>query len=93
VIGPSYGRAESVLWRDCGSEVLVLVLGDDRINVLTGSGALLWDLLGAKSSVPDAAGRIADALGAPVGDVETQIEGFLADLVDRGIAIEVPNDA
>ena len=86
---PTYRRAERLLWRDCGTEVLVTVPGDERVHALSGSGALVWDALGATATAADVARAIAEAAGRSPHDLEASIVAFLAELEDRGIVVRV----
>jgi hypothetical protein len=85
-------RPDGLLYRDLGTEVLVMVPGEDDVHLLTGSSALLWDLLEGGTTAQHAARRISEAYGELVDSMTADVERGLQELMERGLALEVPAD-
>lgn len=76
--------------------VAVRALGDDLLVArpgpwrppqrLTGTGPMLWHLLGEGWSLGETAQRVAQTLGAPLEEVEHGVVAFAADLVAADLA-------
>ncbi len=86
---PTYRRATGVLHRDLGNEVLAMVPGGEEVHQLTGSSALLWDVIEPGATAPEVVRQLGDAYGTSVDVLAADVEQGLQDLVRRGLASEV----
>lgn len=86
-------RAAGVVSRRVADGVLLLTpTGPDPFEVV-GPAAELWWLLDPPVSTEAAAGQLAEQFGADPVAVARDIEGLLADLVERGAVEPVPEAA
>ena len=66
-------------------QVFLMHLPDGPPFVLKGSAALIW--LAAADAEPDVAAAVAAAVGLPRGEVVAEVEGYLAELVAKGLLL------
>ena len=78
-----YCRAASALWRAVPGHLLLSDAHGEVVDV-TGSGALVWELLAAPMEASDLVVEVGRLYGEDASAVETPVRALLADLVARG---------
>ncbi len=77
-IGPDVAHVEA------GGVVHLVRVPDGEILVLEGSAALIW-LLAVQDGAESLPRRVAELAGRPEAEVAADVQGFVADLVARGL--------
>ena len=83
-----FGRADAVLWRRAGTEVLAALPEGTDFKRLGGSAAAVWLLLDAPRSVPELVREIGEAYDVPPDDIVEPVAGCVDELVRLGLATE-----
>jgi len=92
-----YAPSEDVVAREIEGEILIVPLisgiGDmeDELFTLNETGKIIWELLDGKKSLGELATELCAEFGALTGDIEEDIIGFVAELIKKGMLIEVSN--
>lgn len=77
-------RNSSVLWRRSGSSVVILSEGQADPFLLTGAGALVWDLLAEPIAAPELSELIARLCGSEPGVIARDTDPLLTELERLG---------
>jgi hypothetical protein len=88
VSATTYRRAPHVLHRNAGPDVVAMLPDDEKLHVLSGPAAVMWDLLSGDVTRDELIGEIANMYTQPVEDVAPELDGCLRDLADRGLVEE-----
>ena len=84
-----FRRSEIALTRSVAAEVLLARAGREQIDVLSGPGAVVWELLAKPRTASELAVELAELYAAPLRTVEPDVRRLLDDLEKRGwIAID-----
>ena len=84
-----FARAPEVLWRQLAGVILIRTVADPGIVELSGTGVLLWLALVEPVTAGELATELADVVGAPADAVVRDVGTALADLVQRGLVIQL----
>jgi hypothetical protein len=79
-------RAPGVVWRRSDSKVALLCKARDELLVLSGTGAVTWELLAEPIGEQDLIELLADEFGADPEDVASALRPFLTGLAEAGAA-------
>jgi hypothetical protein len=79
---------EHVVYRPFPTETVILNLNTGKYHGVNPTGGRMLDVLGEVGQVRQAAGRLAEEYGMPIGDVERDLSEFCAQLASREL-IEV----
>ena len=80
-------RPSGVLWRRTTTGVALLPPGSDEPLFLTGTAALLWDLVTASHTLAETAATLAERYGVTPATVTTDVAPLLEELVGRGVLV------
>ena len=80
----TYVRAQNLVWRRVGAEVLVRTL-DGRFATLRGTGGLLWDGLMAPVEVEQLCERLGQRFPGAAAQIENDVRAALDALVADGL--------
>lgn len=83
-------RSTSVLFRRTTNEVLLSSSTQAGVDALSGSAAVVWDILEEPRTAAAIVDELAAFFDAPRPEIAPQVEALLGELVDRGWAFEVP---
>lgn len=83
----SWVRSSRVLWRRTTTGVALLPPGSEPPLTLTGSGALLWDLLAAPRTLAETAAALAERHDADPEVVRADVAPVLDELTRRGVLV------
>jgi hypothetical protein len=78
-------RGEGVVWRRSGVKVVVLGPHTEELLVLSGTGALTWELLAEPIAEEELVELLADGFRADVDHVAATLRPFLAELAELGV--------
>jgi hypothetical protein len=81
-------RNPAVLWRRTLEGVMVLGTGSDEVQVLEPPGDEIWAALGEPIDLAALAATLAARHGAEPEVVRTDVEQFVARLLDQGLALD-----
>lgn len=86
-------RAPDVLWRQLADGVIVLSPGDtdDQPTFVQASGAIMWELLATRTTVPDMVSILADIYDVNPSVVRADLEPVLLALEGRGAVERIPS--
>ncbi len=76
---------EHVVYRDFGSEVVVLNLVTGKYHGLNGTAGRMLEVLRVTPALDDAAAVVAREFGAPVERVRQELRDFCKELAGRGL--------
>jgi hypothetical protein len=79
-------RSEGVVWRRSSGKVLVLGPQSDGFLMLSGTGAVTWELLAEPIGEEELVGLLAEGFHAQEEDVADTLRPFLAGLAKAGVA-------
>jgi hypothetical protein len=79
-------RGEGVVWRRSGGQILVLGPHSDGFLVLSGTGAVTWELLTEPIGEEELVELLADGFDTDEEQVADTLRPFLAGLAKAGIA-------
>jgi hypothetical protein len=79
-----YMRAEDVLARSYGDEVLLAAPRRDVVDQLKGPAADVWEVLDRPRTIEDVVEQLTRLYRAPVERVQDDVQKLLDELVDRG---------
>lgn len=82
-----WARSNRVLWRRTTRGVALLPPGADLPLTLTGSAALLWDLVSTSISLADTVAALAEQHGVDPATVAADVAPVLDELVRRGVLV------
>lgn len=88
--GRRWVRHPGALWRDAVGHVLVLPPEGDESLALSGSGALLWELLADPVTAEEACRRLGQMYGAEASAIAGDVDEALAELARRGAVVSRP---
>lgn len=79
-------RAPETVWREIDGRAVVIHLEDGRVRTLNPTGSTLWQALDGRP-VADLLTHLSASFPAePVERLQHDLEQFLADLIERGLA-------
>jgi coenzyme PQQ synthesis protein D (PqqD) len=87
----AFVRSPSVLSRTVADEVLVTMVGHDEVDRLSPTAVAVWALLEEPATFGAVVDELAQVFDAPRDRIADDVEGLLADLVQRGWVEEVPH--
>jgi hypothetical protein len=88
VTAATYIRSGRTLHRNGGPDVLAMVPGEGRVHVLSGPAAVIWDILGARASIPDVTDDLARLYERPADEIRSSVEDCVRSLARRGLVEE-----
>jgi hypothetical protein len=83
--------SEDIVAREIEGEVIIVPLvagigdADDELYTLNETGRAIWHLLDGQRTLLAVATALADEFEAPRSDLEGDVLGFAAEMVERGI--------
>jgi hypothetical protein len=77
-------RAPGVVWRRSDGKVALLCPGGEELLVLSGTGAVTWELLAEPVAEQDLIEALADGFEADPDDVASALRPFLTGLAEVG---------
>jgi hypothetical protein len=90
-----YVPSEDIVARDIEGELIIVPLvsgigdSDDVLFTLNETGRAIWDKLDGKHSLTDIVEELSPGFQAPEGQIETDVFGFVKELVSRKILVPV----
>lgn len=78
----------SIVWADVDGDVVILDPAGWQVRTISGTGALVWQLLDGVSTIGEIAGDISDVFKIPLEAAVTDVFNFAAEMVAFGLAIE-----
>ena len=90
----AYVASEDVIARDMDGELLIVPLvggmGDieDAIFSLNETGRAIWDRLDGRATLRQIAAALSDEYAAPIGQIESDVQGLLEELIKRKMVVE-----
>jgi hypothetical protein len=88
VTASTYIRSGRTLHRNAGPDVLVMVPGVERLHVLSGPAAVIWEILGDGARIEDVTEDAARLYGCTVGEIRSSIESCARTLARHGLVEE-----
>ena len=86
-------RNPRVVWRAALGQVVVLLPGEREPNVLAPPGGAIWEQLRSPTTVAGLVMHLAKVFDAAESVVRDDVERFVAQLLEHGLAIRVPDPA
>ena len=83
--------AENVVAREIEGDIIIVPLtagigdADDELYTLNETGAAIWRKLDGHRTLDDVAAALASEFDAPQSELESDVLGFAAEMVRRGI--------
>lgn len=74
-------------------EVLIVHLGTGIYYSAQGTGDIIWRMLAAGHSTPEALDKLGELAGVEPQSVAGDVEGFVAQLTDEGLLVAAERDA
>jgi hypothetical protein len=87
-----FRAADRVAAKEVGGELVLLDLEDGSFFVARGTGPRVWDLVASGVSVQEIIRTVAARYGKSREDVRVDVEGFVANLVERAFLVEVESE-
>jgi hypothetical protein len=88
-----YQRPSGIGEQQVGDERMLLDEGANRVHVLNGTAAFIWDRLEAPITVEEIARRMADEYDLTgVADIQGTIRRVLGDLLEKGLVLRLGAD-
>jgi hypothetical protein len=87
----AFVRSPAVLSRTVADEVLVTTVAHDEVDRLSPTAVAVWAILEEPASIGAVVDELAQVFDAPRDRIANDVEGLLADLVQRGWVEEVPH--
>lgn len=90
-----YLLSEDVVARDIEGEMIIVPvasgIGDmeDELYTLNDIGRAIWQRLDGKTALKDLINALGDEYDAPPGQIETDVVGFMSELLRRGLILRV----
>ena len=78
-------RAEGVLWRNVGPEVVATATDREGFEVLSPSAGAAWRKLDRPRVPEDLVASLAEEYGLDPAAIRSDVQELLGDLVDRGL--------
>ncbi len=94
-LSAAYRPSEDVVVRDIEGELIIvpLVAGladlEDALFTVNESGRAIWDRLDGQQTVEQIIGELAVEYDAPTEELRADVIGFLEEVLQRGLVIEV----
>ena len=91
-----YAPTDNFVARQIEDEIVIVPLtagiGDmeDELFTLNETGRAIWDRLDGRRSLREIAAALHGEFEAPLGDIEQDVIGFVAELVKRNMAAPLP---
>ena len=79
-----------VAWRIIEGEAVILSLDTKVLRGLNLVGSRIWELIDGKRSLDDIVEVIVREFDVPPGQAMQEVQAFIQDLLDRGLATPVP---
>lgn len=92
-----YRPSEDIVAREIEGELIIVPLtsgfGDmeDELYTFNETGKAIWDLLDGQRDLAAVVAALTEDFEAPARDLEQDVLGLVAELVDRGILVEASN--
>lgn len=92
-----YTPSEDVVSREIEGELLIVPLvsgiGDmeDELFSLNETGKNIWERLDGQKSLREVAAELSEEFEASIEDIQEDVIGFVAELLKRGMLVEVSN--
>lgn len=81
-----YRRNDQVLWRRTGDGAILANPGEEGFERLSPTGAAVWELLAAPTSVSSVVAELAEVFEAPRATIEGDVAEIIEQFVARGLA-------
>jgi hypothetical protein len=78
-------KAEDVVWRAVGDELVVLELATSTYLTLNGTAKQLWEELATGANVAELVQALCTRYGITEGQARSDVESFMAVLAERGL--------
>jgi len=78
-----YGRADQVLHRNTGPDVVAMLPGEGDVHLLSGPAAVVWELLSEEAALDGLIHAMADLYDRPAEEIAASVETCLNDLASR----------
>jgi hypothetical protein len=82
-------QSPSTVWRRVGNEVILAPSGRDDFEVLSESGAVVWQLFEVPSTVPEVVGALAQLYGVAEQDIAADVRELVTNLLRSGVIEEL----
>ena len=92
-----YTPSEDIVSREIEGELLIMPLtagiGDmeDELFSLNETGKIIWGRLDGQKSLSEVVAELSEEFGAPTEEIEGDVISFVAELLKRGMLVEVSN--
>jgi len=86
---PALRQSRTTPWRKVGSDFMLAPLGTDRIEVLSGSGAVIWELLEEPATEAELVDALAESYEVPRDQIAGDTRALLLVLLQAGVVEEV----
>ncbi len=92
-----YAPSEDVVAREIEGEIIIIPLTadvggmEDELLTLNETGKVIWKKLDGEKNLKQIKGELDAEFQAPSGELRRDIEGFMKELVKRGIVTKVPS--
>ncbi|MFC1857289.1 PqqD family protein [Thermodesulfobacteriota bacterium] len=89
-----YAPSDDIVARKIEGEIIIVPLvagiGDmeDELYTLNETGMAIWDRLDGKNSLKDVVTQLSVEFEAPAGEIEKDVMGIVAELLQRRIIVE-----
>jgi len=77
-------------WRIIEGEAVILSLDTKVLRGLNPVGSRIWELIDGQRSLEEIVGLIIREFDVPPGQAMQEVQAFIQDLLDRGLATPVP---
>ncbi|MCL4489652.1 MAG: PqqD family protein [Chloroflexi bacterium] len=90
-----YAPSDDIVARMIGGELIIVPLAagigdmEDEIYTLNPTGQAIWERLDGHRRLKDVVGELAAEFEAGPGEIERDVRGLVAELVKRGMLVEV----
>jgi hypothetical protein len=80
-------KAEDVVWREVGEELVVLELSTSTYLTLNGTAKHLWESLAGGATFDGLVESLAERYGITADQARADVEAFVTALTDRGLLL------
>lgn len=85
-----FAQSGSTPWRRVGDDILLAPAGRDDFDHLSGTAAVLWNLLDTPSTLEVLVASLSELYSVPAESIASDVGAMVADLTRRGAIREVP---
>lgn len=85
-----FAQSSSTPWRRVGADIILAPAGRDDFDQLSGTAAVVWDMLETPSSLPELTESLAELYAVSPTSIAADVDALVADLTRRGALREIP---